>query len=170
MPDIDYKKIGQRIASRRKELDMTLAGLAASVDLSASTIQRYEKGKFDRIKLPVVEAIAEALCVNPAWLIGKTDDPNDYENGDLLAEIPLSYVEACDGDMKQAYSMWRAAEQDAAREAAEARGVVPKIEREIKNPDIRMIARAGQKMTPEQAENLRKYAQFMYPEAFNDNE
>ncbi len=42
-------------------------------------------------------------------------------------------------------------------------------EREIINPDIRMIARAGQKMTPEQAENLRKYAQFMYPEAFNDN-
>ncbi len=36
------------------------------------------------------------------------------------------------------------------------------------NPDIRMIARAGQKMTPEQAENLRKYAQFMFPEAFKD--
>ena len=40
----------------------------------------------------------------------------------------------------------------------------------IDNPDIRMIARAGRKMTPEQAENLRKYAQFMYPEAFDDNE
>lgn len=46
---------------------------------------------------------------------------------------------------------------------------IPEDEREIVNPDIRMIARAGQKMTPEQAENLRKYAQFMYPEAFNDN-
>lgn len=42
-------------------------------------------------------------------------------------------------------------------------------EHEIKNPDIRMIARAGNKMTPEQAENLRKYAQFMFPEAFNDD-
>ena len=39
----------------------------------------------------------------------------------------------------------------------------------ILNPDIRMIARAGQKMTPEQAENLRKYAQFMFPEAFKDD-
>jgi transcriptional regulator with XRE-family HTH domain len=37
---------------------------------------------------------------------------------------------------------------------------------EEENPDIRMIARAGKKMTPEQAENLRKYAEFMYPEAF----
>lgn len=37
------------------------------------------------------------------------------------------------------------------------------------NPDIRMIARAGKKMTPEQAENLRKYAQYMFPEAFEDD-
>ena len=38
------------------------------------------------------------------------------------------------------------------------------------NPDIRMIARAGKKMTPEQAENLRKYAQYMFPEAFKDDD
>ena len=44
----------------------------------------------------------------------------------------------------------------------------PEGEQEIENPDIRMIARAGKKMTPEQAENLRKYAQFMYPEAFKE--
>ncbi|MBP0985143.1 MAG: hypothetical protein J6A19_15610 [Oscillospiraceae bacterium] len=44
-----------------------------------------------------------------------------------------------------------------------------KFSLEISNPDIRMIARAGQKMTPEQAENLRKYAQFMFPEAFKND-
>lgn len=43
-------------------------------------------------------------------------------------------------------------------------------EREIENPDIRMIARAGQKMTPDQAKNLRKYAEFMFPEAFKDDD
>lgn len=42
-------------------------------------------------------------------------------------------------------------------------------EPEIENPDIRMIARAGRKMAPEQAENLRKYAEFMFPEAFKDD-
>lgn len=45
-----------------------------------------------------------------------------------------------------------------------------KDERKIENPDIRMIARAGKKMTPEQAENLRKYAQYMFPEAFTDDD
>ena len=44
----------------------------------------------------------------------------------------------------------------------------PESEQPIKNPDIRMIARAGEKMTAEQAENLRKYAQFMFPEAFEE--
>ncbi len=39
----------------------------------------------------------------------------------------------------------------------------------ISNPDIRMIARAGKKMTPEQAKSLRRYAQYMFPEVFDDN-
>lgn len=46
----------------------------------------------------------------------------------------------------------------------------PEGERGIEDPDIRMIARAGKKMTPEQRENLRKYAQYMYPEAFKDDD
>lgn len=40
----------------------------------------------------------------------------------------------------------------------------------IDNPDIRMIARAGRKMTAEQAADLRKFAEYMYPEAFKDDE
>lgn len=44
-----------------------------------------------------------------------------------------------------------------------------RIDNRISNPDIRMIARAGKKMTPEQAENLRKYAEYMFPEAFADD-
>lgn len=113
---MDYKKIGHRIELRRKELELTLADLAAEVDLSASTIQRYEKGRFDKIKMPIIEAIAEALCVNPDWLMCLTDDPTDYDDGNLLAEIPLFYVEACDGDMKRAYAMMKAVDDDYFRE------------------------------------------------------
>lgn len=36
----------------------------------------------------------------------------------------------------------------------------------LANPDIRRIARAGQKMTTEQAETLRKVAETLFPEAF----
>lgn len=38
------------------------------------------------------------------------------------------------------------------------------------DPDIRMIARAGRKMTAEQRESLLRYARFMFPEAFEEDD
>ena len=37
-------------------------------------------------------------------------------------------------------------------------------------PYIGRIARAGKKLTKEQSENLLKYAEFMFPEAFNEEQ
>lgn len=112
LSNVDYKAIGRRIEARRKELGLTLVELAMEVDLSASTIQRYEKGRFDKIKMPVIEAIASALHVNPDWLIGNTDDPVDYEDGDLLASVPLSYIELFDGDVEKAYQCMQAVDNE----------------------------------------------------------
>ncbi len=108
MPQADNIEIGRRMRSRRKELKMTLYEVATQAGVAASTVQRYETGKFDRIKIPVIEAIASVLKVNPEWLSLHTDDPIDYDDGDLIAEIPLSYIEACDGDVAQAYAMQQA--------------------------------------------------------------
>lgn len=55
-------------------------------------------------------------------------------------------------------------------EDAKEKAPAPEGGRDIEDPDIRMIARAGRKMTPEQRENLRKYAQYMFPEAFEDDD
>ena len=55
-------------------------------------------------------------------------------------------------------------------EVEQAGNIYEALNKEKMNPDIRMIARAGKKMTPEQAENLRKYAQYMFPEAFEDDD
>ena len=60
---------GKRIQIRREELRMNLGDVAKEVGVAVSTIQRYEKGKIEKIKLPVIEAIAKALRVNPAWLL-----------------------------------------------------------------------------------------------------
>lgn len=40
------------------------------------------------------------------------------------------------------------------------------LNKSVATPDIRMIACAKQVMTSEQAANLREYAQYMFPEAF----
>ena len=64
---------GKRIQQRREELELNLGDIAKEVGVAVSTIQRYEKGKIEKIKLPVIEAIAKALQVDPAWLLCQTD-------------------------------------------------------------------------------------------------
>ncbi|MBQ4298168.1 MAG: helix-turn-helix transcriptional regulator [Clostridia bacterium] len=66
--------IGERIAARRKALGLTLDDIAAELGVAKSTISRYEKGNIENLKLPVIEAIARVLRVDPAWLIGKSDE------------------------------------------------------------------------------------------------
>lgn len=64
-------EIGSRIKTRREELNLTLKDVADRIGVASSTILRYENGTIQRIKLPVIEAIAKALDVSPTWLYGK---------------------------------------------------------------------------------------------------
>lgn len=68
-------EIGNRIFSRRTELGLTMDDVAKKIGVAKSTVQRYETGQINKIKLPVIESIAVALNVNPAWIIGNTEDP-----------------------------------------------------------------------------------------------
>lgn len=62
---------GRRIAARRKELGLSLAEVAARLKVAPSTIQRYEKGQFAALKRPMLEAIAAALEMPSAQLLGE---------------------------------------------------------------------------------------------------
>lgn len=73
MSTLSNAEIGSRIAQARKDKGLTAKELADKISVAASTITRYEKGSIAKIKLPVIEAIARALDVNPMWIIGKSD-------------------------------------------------------------------------------------------------
>ena len=66
-------EVGTRIYTRRKALQLTLQDIADRVHVARSTIQRYEAGTISQMKLPVLYSIAQALSVNPDWLIGKSE-------------------------------------------------------------------------------------------------
>lgn len=74
------KEVGKRISLKRKEKGLTLKELSNMVGVDSSTISRYEKGEIRKLKLPVIESIAYALNVNPAWIVLKSQNP----------EIPIS--------------------------------------------------------------------------------
>ena len=83
-------EIGQRIKARRQELDLTLDDVARQIGLAKSTIQRYENGKIEKLKLPVIEAISNVLGVSPSWVCCKTDDPTP-QNISVFSE-PLGEI------------------------------------------------------------------------------
>lgn len=82
-------EIGVRIADRRIQLGFTMDDVAQRIGVAKSTIQRYEKGQINKIKLPVIESIASVLSVSPDWLIGNTEDPtpNTINRPNIAANI-----------------------------------------------------------------------------------
>lgn len=83
------EEIGKRIEDRRQELNYTLDYIATKVGVAKSTIQRYEKGQIQKIKLPVIESIAGVLRVNPNWIIGNTDDPTPLQTSTPTNILPI---------------------------------------------------------------------------------
>lgn len=76
---MDIEKIGKRIKYARDMRNLTLDDIASDIGVAKSTVQRYEKGLISNPKLPVLQAIANSLNVNPAWISGQ-DVPMDQNN------------------------------------------------------------------------------------------
>lgn len=125
---VDAVEVAKRIKEARKQSGLTLQEVADVVGVKNSTISRYENGQIKKAKLPVLQAIASALHVNPMWLIGYTDDPVDYEDEDLISSIPLSYMELCEGDVERAYALMKAVDEDALPETKKSPDTVIDVE------------------------------------------
>lgn len=70
---------GQRIKNRRKELELSADDIAVELDVSRSTIFRYENGSIEKVPANVLEILAHVLRTTPAYLMGWKDDPEDYD-------------------------------------------------------------------------------------------
>lgn len=80
-------EIGQRIETRRTALGLTLDDVALRVGVAKSTIQRYEKGRIEKLKMPVIDAIAAALDADPAWICGKAETVGHYRQSAALQVV-----------------------------------------------------------------------------------
>ena len=77
-------RIGKQIKKYRKQKNMTLSDLSKLVNLSESSIQRYENGKIASISMNVIENFAQALNV-PATVLLNWENENEgyYTNADV---------------------------------------------------------------------------------------
>lgn len=165
--------IHERIKARRKECNLSADEVASKLGVSRATIYRYESAEIINMGIDKVAPLAKVLHTTPEYLMGWTNDPIDYSDPDLLNEAPVALLHEwqkqglSEEDQAKKWTDFQKAEYDSAMEDNIASIL---SEFSIQNPDIRMIARAGKKMTPEQAKDLRKFAEYMYPEAFTDDE
>lgn len=137
------------LTSIRIRQDVSLSELGSTIGATEKQMQDIEEGV-----LPITFEQAEKLCE----YLGTNVSQVLFDNQLYYGEVPNEY-----------HDNVRAWEKKNKELNTEAKAEDTGIQLAISNPDIRMIARAGQKMTSEQAETLRKYAQFMFPEAFKND-
>ena len=61
-----------RLKEFRQDMALSVAQMAKETGISANTLHLYERGSYPSIKQ--IETIAKTYDVNPAWLLGWTED------------------------------------------------------------------------------------------------
>lgn len=84
---MNVKLVGKRIKERRTELKITQQEIAEKIHVNKSTVQRYESGQVQDIKLPIIESIAHFLSVSPKWLLGLTDEKTYSEEYERVTHL-----------------------------------------------------------------------------------
>lgn len=111
--DITARRLKEALELR----GMRQADLAYETGIGKSAISQYLSGKVlpkqDKIYL-----LAQALHVNEGWLLGWTDDPTDYDDPSLAANIPIDLLKHFDYNIEAAYKAQQAIQEDAIRESA----------------------------------------------------
>ena len=65
----DYPQVGQRIKMLRKRKGMNQSELAAALDKSLRTVQKYETGEIE-VSIAIVNQLAELLDSTPTYILG----------------------------------------------------------------------------------------------------
>lgn len=75
---------GTRVQAARVEQEMTRQDLATALGYErTSIVTRWESGQLQPTEIPVVESVAMALRVTPAWLLYGVQEPQ------LFDEVPM---------------------------------------------------------------------------------
>ena len=68
--EFDVKDVGRRIYEARKAAGLTMTELGNKINVTNSTIKRYEDGQFNRLSMDALVKVAYALDVEVTYLLG----------------------------------------------------------------------------------------------------
>jgi transcriptional regulator with XRE-family HTH domain len=100
--------VSEIIKLAREKRDLSYSELSKLTGIAKSTLQRYETGTTVKMPLDALKKIAIAINVAPAYLMGWTDDPTNYDDPELIANLAGPVLDYFDGDAKKAMEFQRA--------------------------------------------------------------
>ena len=80
-------KIGERIRGIRKSRGMSVEEVADKIDVSVSTLYRYENSSISKVPIDVIDKLSSALGVTTGELMGNTPQTDGEE-------LPTSFANA----------------------------------------------------------------------------
>ena len=80
--------ISERIMSTIKRKHISYGELSNMTGIAKSALQRYATGETEKIPLPRLEKIADALCVSAAYLMGWEDSPDTIPAAENIIPMP----------------------------------------------------------------------------------
>ncbi len=80
-------KVSDRIKACREELGMSADQLGKIIGRDRSMIFRYEKDEIGNIPINVIQQIAVALDVDPAYLMGWSDEKATFRKNEPIARM-----------------------------------------------------------------------------------
>ena len=108
--------LADKIVDLRKKNGWSQEELAEKLEVSRQSVSKWE-GAQSVPDLNRVLQLSELFGVSTDYLLCRTEDPTDYANPDLLAELAGDQLDALGGDVKKAVALQRATAEDVRREA-----------------------------------------------------
>lgn len=101
--------VGERIKERRLAAGKSAEEVAEALGRNRATVYRYESNEIENLPARVLVPLAEVLDTTPAYLMGWTDDPYDYDRdpNSVLAQIPAHWLEAWREEGISNAEIWR---------------------------------------------------------------
>lgn len=107
-----------RIKQLRKLNGYSQKALAKILNVHQTAISQWETDRTTP-DVEVAKAMADLFNTTTDYIFGRTDDPTNYDDSDLAADISPALLEHFGGDIKKALQAQRAIDEDAQRERAE---------------------------------------------------
>jgi len=138
----------ERLRLAMKRAEIIQAELCEKTGIGKSSISQYLSGEYEP-KQKKIYKLATALNVSPSYLMGFTDDPVDYNDPDLIADISNTVLDHFDGDVKKAVEFQKAVDEDAQNFNQESDQHVSNVNSPNQKTIDDKVDETQQKMTPE---------------------